>query len=287
MKYFLLMIILSLSPLSAAWGQIQQTSTCAIDWSAMRIYATGQGFSGNQARNSVLGKRMAERAALLDARRNLLELFLAVRVDSQTLVRDFFVQSDVAYNRLAGALVGSSLDELEERKDGGVEVRISAPLMGEVARALWELYPPETASVRPAGTSRRQVLQNGPTSAVRGPVLRDASPGYTGIIIDARNLNFRPSLRPALYGPDGMLYPSSAVPRDLATQKGYACYFRDLETAAASGRCGDDPLVLRASRLHKGQNSSLELEQAAARQLQKLAGGAGAPLLQAAVTIVY
>jgi len=289
MKYFLIATLLLFSAAPAVWGQVLQPAPPfgAIDWSSMQLQATGQGFASNVATGTNLGRRMAERAALLDARRNLLELFLDVRVDSKTLVRDFVVRDDIAYNRLAGALVGCSLDELRELEGGGVEVRITAPLGGDIAQALWELYPPETAPLDDADDTNLQILENHRAPEMRRPVRKNAAPGYTGLIIDARDLNFTPSLRPTLHGPQGLLYPTSRLSRDLAASKGFVAYYRNMHEAAAGMRSGASPLILKASRLHQGQTSALELENKAAELLRLLSGGENAPLLQAAVSIVY
>jgi hypothetical protein len=53
------------------------------------------------------GKAMAQRAALMDARRNLGENILGVRIDSSTYVRDFVTVSDEISSRFQGFLRGS------------------------------------------------------------------------------------------------------------------------------------------------------------------------------------
>lgn len=284
MRCFLFALCL-LCVAAPAWAQALQPVPPHgfIDWSTMRLHAVGQGFAA-EPEGSGLGARMAGRAAVLDARRNLLELFKSVRVDSQTVVRDFMLQDDIAFNRLAGVLTRNALEERHELEAGGVEVRVSAPIGGDVAALLWELYPPKDISLKSLNKESFSQQNAVPTWHVQEPIQRENAPDFTGLIVDARGLDFAPSLRPALYGPEGLLYPGVTTPLELAAREGYVRYFRDMEAAEASGRGGDAPLLVRASGLHQGNVSSLDLPSAAA---EALAASPNAPLSRAAVAIVY
>ncbi|MBI5818069.1 MAG: LPP20 family lipoprotein [Verrucomicrobia bacterium] len=70
----------------------------------------------------------AERAAEVDARRNLLEKVQGVLIEGQTTVKDFMVQSDQVRASVQSMLQGSDLSEPKYMSDGSVEVIASVPL---------------------------------------------------------------------------------------------------------------------------------------------------------------
>ena len=62
-----------------------------INWSQGVILAKGSGAPPKEAKNIAQARLMAERAALSDARRNLVEVLKGVRVDSVTTVENYMV----------------------------------------------------------------------------------------------------------------------------------------------------------------------------------------------------
>ncbi len=70
---------------------------------------------------------------------------------------------------------------------------------------------------------------------------------YTGILIDAKGLQYRPALFPRVVteSDDEVIGPGFAKPENLA-QYGPAGYFRDRVAALSSERVGANPLVVRA-----------------------------------------
>lgn len=270
-------------------GLVQPVPPCGvIDWSAMRLQATGQGFASGQEATTPRGRRMAERAAVLDARRNLVEVFASVRIDSRTLVRDFLVESDIAANQLAGVLLQNQHEQRRDLPDGGVEVTVSASLRGETARLLWTIAPPVPNHLdRQAIEQNLQNLQQQSRAATAQSATPQNSPGHSGLIVDARGLDFSPSLRPDVYGPRSRLYPPAGMSPDLMAQQGYVAYFPTLELALASKRAGQNPLVLAAASLNEEQRSSLRVDAQGARALRQLLAQPQNPLLRGAVAIVY
>jgi len=113
-----------------------------IDWLNMRVQARGLGMAPANVQNPYLTRAMASRAALLDARRNLLEVLKDVYVDSETRVLDFMTQSDVVVNRIEGVLQSARLESQRELPGGGCEVLLSIPLSGKLGEELSRLPAP-------------------------------------------------------------------------------------------------------------------------------------------------
>ena len=113
----------------------------SVDWTRMIATATGVGSAPEKAKGTPEALRMAERAALLDARRNLLEVVGGVHIDSETKVADFMALSDEVTAQVRGILRNSMTSTSRVMPDGSVEVTVSMPLTGEFSKALLETTP--------------------------------------------------------------------------------------------------------------------------------------------------
>ncbi len=104
-----------------------------IQWSEGVILAKGSGAPPKEARNIAQARLMAERAALVDARRNLLEVVKGVWVNSSTRVENFMVKSDEIRLKTEGLIQGSA--EIRHLRrylaDGGIEVAVAMSLKGD------------------------------------------------------------------------------------------------------------------------------------------------------------
>ncbi len=137
----------SVSAQNAGPGDAIETSGQGkINWTIGEIYATGIGAPPAQAVNAAQARAMTERAAVVVAYRNLLEVVKGVRVDSETVVENFMVKSDVIRTRVDGIVKGARVVKTQYLSDGSVEVLVAMPLKG----ALMDTIMPENFG-RPAG----------------------------------------------------------------------------------------------------------------------------------------
>jgi hypothetical protein len=79
---------------------------------------------------------MAERAAFVVALRNLLETVKGVRVDSESVVENFMVKSDVIRTRVDGIVRGARIVKTSYLSDGSVEIQVAMPIKGALLDAL-------------------------------------------------------------------------------------------------------------------------------------------------------
>ena len=104
-----------------------------INWTKGIILAKGSGAPPREARNIAQARLMTERAALTDARRNLLEVLKGVRVDSSTLVENFMAKNDQIRLQAEGFIQGSV--EVRSRRrylsDGAIEITVAVDLAGD------------------------------------------------------------------------------------------------------------------------------------------------------------
>src|SRR5262249_16756121 len=97
-------------------------------WAAQVVQATGTGVpkDGQQGTEARLN---AERAAKVEAMRNLTEKGYGVQIDAQTTVRDFGTEDDSIQARVRQTLAGAQqVGEPRYLPDGSVEVTIQIPM---------------------------------------------------------------------------------------------------------------------------------------------------------------
>ncbi len=97
-------------------------------WVTQTVQATGFGVPAN-GQVGTEARLMAERAAKLDAMRNLTEKVYGVSIDSATTVRDFVTESDTIQAKVKQRLAAArQVGEPRYLPDGSVEVTIEIPM---------------------------------------------------------------------------------------------------------------------------------------------------------------
>jgi len=86
------------------------------------IQAYGYGYPPNNCNEKSRRRMMAERAAILDAKRNLIEKIKGIQLDSKTIINDYLTQSDVIYTTISGFINGIEIINTKYFDDGSVIV---------------------------------------------------------------------------------------------------------------------------------------------------------------------
>ena len=281
-----------------------------IDWTNMRAVATGMGVPPANAASMGQWRAMAERASVVDARRNLLEVVKGVHIDSTTTVRNFATESDVIVSRISGVLTAAVVVETTQQADGSFVSVVSMPLDGDLGRELFILVPPreteaapeefaseafteepleEQAALEPESVEvlEEPAAEEPAPLPVPLPVAEEAADPFTGLVIDARNLGFRPSMRPEVHGPVGLLYPGPNMDADAAAGRGFVRYYQDPDQARQSAVTGENPLTVTAQGLYQDNESALTLSDADAASLEEIMAQPGNFLDSGSVVIVF
>ena len=256
-----------------------------INWSQGMILAKGSGAPPKEAKNIAQARLMAERAALSDARRNLVEVLKGVRVDSATTVENFMVKSDQIRLSAEGFVQGSAeiRDQRKYLSDGAIEVTVAMNLTGDFltlmlsqAREPKELkfpkvppaekpapQPPPLApekKAEPAPEPPKARLEEKPALEAKPLPAAVDLPKFTGLVIDTRGLNMRAALIPRLLDENGQeIYQGQYVPQEKAGQNGVALYARDLTAAQTNPRVGKSPLTVKGSKVNPNNPSEIIL----------------------------
>jgi hypothetical protein len=102
----------------------------AYEWEELVLSATGTGLAPDNIKDTPRGRLLAERAAYVDAIRNLAENIKGVQLTSTTTVLDFVTQSDDIETRFEGWVHGAKKTVVRAYPDGTVEVEVELPMQG-------------------------------------------------------------------------------------------------------------------------------------------------------------
>ncbi|MDY7001621.1 MAG: hypothetical protein SVS15_07560, partial [Thermodesulfobacteriota bacterium] len=104
---------------------------------------------------------------------------------------------------------------------------------------------------------RLKALESAKTQKPEEPALEPVLPvkelPYTGLVVDARAIGFKPCLKPKILSREKVLYPGDAVDLNTGVKRGYVRYYRDLAEAQQSPLAGGTPYTVRAA---SAQNES-------------------------------
>ena len=200
-----------------------------IDWEAGVIRATGSGAPDLNAPNIAVARLGAERAAKLDAMRNILEVLKGVKVTAGSTVGGIMESDSRVKAEIEGIVRNFKIVDTRYYADGGVEVDVEMKLDGKLTRAL--MPPVEKKKVPTGGTKK-----------------------WTSLIVDARGQKASPVIVPRVVDEKGdEIYGPAVVSDDAVGARGMVAYVASLEEAKKSERAGDRPLVVKALRAEDGQ----------------------------------
>ena len=157
-----------------------------INWTTKSVQATGSGAANLNLPNVAAIRLNAERAAKLDAYRNILETLKGIRVSAKQMGKEALAKQEIKA-QVEGIVRGCKVVDTHYYSDGGVDVVLRCPLDGGLA-----------TSLAPVGGQK--------------PVTAEGPNVYTGLVVDARGLGVktrpsaargRPGWRGAVRGDHG------------------------------------------------------------------------------------
>ena len=204
-----------------------------VDWSDNRVRATGTGVVDPDNPNRAQARLMAQRAAVVVAQRNLLEIVQGVRVDSETRVENFMTDYDVIYTRVEGVVrdarqIGPAV---YDSAAGTVEVELEMEIYdsGGLSGAISAALESPAAGDLAVSEQTREFLQQ-----------------YSGLVLNGTDAGLKPSMYPKIYDSDGnLLIDTSHYASYLGIGEGTALQFiSDLDRVLSQSGLSGSPLVL-------------------------------------------
>ncbi|MGV3524276.1 MAG: LPP20 family lipoprotein [Candidatus Sericytochromatia bacterium] len=224
---------------------VQTIGAGQVDWTNGQITVTGTGAAPSNTSQSAGQKRLlAQRAAVADAYRQLAELINGVTVTSETLVKDFVVESDIVKTRVEALIKGARVGKPRYLSDGTVEIDVTLGVYGQNSLSS-VLIPPALAKVQ----EKPQQQMPDPRPTVAPDITTQPVTGtYSGVIIDCRGLGVKPGMSPQIIDSSGreIYIGDRPIDPDLVVNIGIVGYAETLPEAQANARVGNKPLVIKA-----------------------------------------
>ncbi len=209
----------------------------------------------------------AERAALLDAFRNLLSQVKGVQVDGARKMDDV-MQANEVKARVEGVIKGYKIVNKRYFSDNGVEIDVEVPVA-----LLTDILDPDATQLlaQPASKTPEKAIEKAPEKAPEKVAEKPAEPKSdkleegTGLVIDARGLKLMPALMPRVLDETGKpLYSVDSLSPEARKTTGVAAYVQSLDEARKSLKAGEKPLVIKAA---KASGADVLLPQEEAKKL--------------------
>jgi hypothetical protein len=211
----------------AAWAEdapiVEKLEKGEINWTKKTVLATGSGAPDLKLPNVAAVRLNAERAAKLDAYRNILEAVKGVRLRGGSTAAAPLESAQIR-TQVEGVIQGCKTVDTRYYSDGGVEVVVRCPLDGGIS-----------AILVPSQGERKELPSSGESK-------------FTGLVVDASGSMSPPTLAPRLVDASGaLLYGAEHVRPSALREVGVASYARSVEAAGRDPRAGTNPLVLKAT----------------------------------------
>lgn len=214
------------------------------------------------------------RKAASQARKQLLDIIMQVRIDSKRSVSSFLAESDEQAARVRGVVQNSPLERPTMYQEGG-EIRVFETLRGKLA----ELILPTTIQFQ-SGIPPKLSTSMEESMAYEAPgpeEVGSGAAGYTGVVVDARGMQVTPCLTPVIYGQDGVgSYGAFLVSRSNAIEKGVAAYATTNDPIVLRERVGSQPLVVRALNAYGSWRTDIVISTPMARLVHAVMSSADA-----------
>jgi hypothetical protein len=204
-------------------GLVQKLAHGEINWSKKVVTATGSGAAKVKGANVAQARLMAERAAKLEAIRNILETVRGMQVSSSRTAADVMSNGEIS-TAVKGLAESFRVVDTKYYSDGSVDVIVSMPIDQSLTNALLE----------------RNKAKPGKAMKTDGPL------SYSGLVVNARGLGLVPSMSPRIVDEAGKeIYGVEVVSEKGLAKGGIATYVRGESTEQA----GSTPLAVKALRL--------------------------------------
>lgn len=249
--YLLFFFLFSLTvPVQAAdlfqnGGVVEVIGPGEVNWTSRMIRARGSGAPNLDSQNIAVVRLGAERAAKMDAMRNILEVIKGIRISSETTFGDQMLKSDLIHAKVEGLVKGAKVVDTKYFSDGAVDIVVEMPLFGPLVNLA---LPP---------TGEHQFISGSREIA-------------SGLIIDARGTSFMMALAPQVFDEAGKeVYGPSKVDNQVALREGVVSYYRDQDEARKSGQVGEKPIVVKAVKVNPPNSSNLVVSKGDANRLRE------------------
>jgi len=200
-------------------------------------------------------------AAKADAVKNLIHILKRIELNRQSVAAYLS-----ANDRLLAGIEKTAADAVVARQhytsDGAMEIVIETSIFG----GYLQLALPDEIRQIPHITPIESKAAPEADQKINKTII------HTGLVVDARELDFTPVLYPVIISENGdEIYGSLFISREFAVQYGVCKYLCSMEKAVTDKRVGNNPLVLKGLRKGGDKNACIVLKNSDAHKIEKAA----------------
>lgn len=227
-----------------------------INWSEGLVTATGRAGPGESGKS--ISPESIPGAAKADAVRNLVTIFKTMKISKKT-VREKMGPNHAVMAGIEKTASDVSVVRQYYTSDTAMVIKLKAPIRG----GFLQLVLPDEIREIPRV---KQIEKDTEDGKIKKAV------EHTGLVIDARELDFEPVLNPAVFSEKGdQIYGSLFISREYAVQFGVVKYLCTMEEALSDRRTGPNPIVLKGLRKGHENENVIIIKNADARKVEKAA----------------
>ncbi|MFO7749228.1 MAG: hypothetical protein R6V54_03960 [Desulfobacteraceae bacterium] len=224
----------------------------SINWTTGTVQATGKALPPEkemeQASEYILS------AARADASRNLLFILKQIRLTANISVEKQIAPKDRLMAGIEEIASNALIKEQHYSSDRSMEVTLETSLLG----GFLQLVLPEKI---------KQIPKIKTLPPEQKP---DRQQAYTGLVIDARKLDFEPVLYPVVVSEQGEeIYSALFISREHAVQRGVCQYVCGSHLTGALKKAGNNPIMVKGLRKGRESNSTIVIAWPDAEKIKK------------------
>jgi len=205
-----------------------------INWSRRFVEATGVGAASPRVSNTQKIREDATIAARKAVYANLLETIKKLQITATQTLGNMVEKKNMIQGDLVTLLHSAPVLKTDYLSDGSVTVKVRMGLDGELAQLI---LPDEITQLESINIGNEQHKSG--QEAV-----------YTGLIVDARGLSFKPAMSLKLVDDrDQEVYGPKYASRECAVRWGFCEYTDQIDLAKAFKRLGNNPIMVKGIRL--------------------------------------
>ncbi len=224
-----------------------------INWSTGIIKAKGKASPEGNREDS---HGVVPGAARADASRQIINILKKIKIYNQLNVGSYASKNDIIMAGIEKTARDAEISKQYYTSALAVEVIIETSIFG----GFLQLVLPE--DIRQI----QKISPDQPASVAKG--INEVQ--YTGLVVDARELEFEPVLYPIIVSEQGNdIYSSVFISREYAVQKGVCQYLCSMDQALISQRVGKKPLVFKGLRKEGKLNSSIVISLSDSQIIEK------------------
>lgn len=244
---------------------VEASANGNINWSTGLL--TSNGVAAPPAKSEAKSPQVLEEAlahARALALKNMLGIVLKTRVDSLNLVGDIASQSDIMMAEVESLVQGAKAFKQKYLSDGTVEVTMQMPMHGGFAQLV---LPEEIKQIEPIKTVSNE--NKTPENVLQESRSDIEAEIYTGLVVDARGIEFSPAMAPVIVDEKTReVYGSAFVSREFAVQQGMSGYSRDIKAVGQDARVSGNPLMVKGLGTAENRASTIIISNADASKIK-------------------